>query len=207
LYFLYNSEHADKIDSIVVTLDTHHREHIAHANFWSNREDGQGDEPPSFTQILSEEIGTKWFPKDPSLLPYCVDYTQVLEAKGRFTHTIWPEHCLAGSAGHSVVPVLRHAIDEFLWRDSAQSVANTNTNTPPNKSLLTVVKGTNNLTEMYSAVEAEVPLPSEPATQTNYSLLLHLKKYKQVSAFFFVFEYSFFFSSISFNNLILLISY
>mmetsp|Transcript_27536 Transcript_27536/g.37934 ORF Transcript_27536/g.37934 Transcript_27536/m.37934 type:complete len:110 (-) Transcript_27536:366-695(-) len=38
----------------------------------------------------------------------------------------------------------------------------------------------NNLTEMYSAVEAEVPIPDDPRTSCNKQLIAHLKKSKKV---------------------------
>ena len=38
----------------------------------------------------------------------------------------------------------------------------------------------NNYTEMYSAIEAEIPIAEDPYTQTNYELLTELKKYARV---------------------------
>jgi hypothetical protein len=65
--------------------------------------------PKHFSQILSKDVvqGT-WVPVDKSLrvsaVPgqlrcdssqdYCINYTQMLEDKGRFKLTIWPNHCL-----------------------------------------------------------------------------------------------------------------
>lgn len=46
--------------------------------------------------------------------------------------------------------------------------------------MISVKKGMNNLTEMYSAVEAEVPLPEDPRTYTNVPLIQHLKRAKKV---------------------------
>ena len=61
------------------------------------------------------------------------------------------------------------ATEEFLW-----------STVDPFKTLISVKKGMNNLTEMYSAVEAEVPLPEDPRTYTNISLIEHLKRAKKV---------------------------
>ncbi len=44
------------------------------------------------------------------------------------------------------------------------------------------MQGMNNLTEMYSAIKAEVPLPEDPATDTNMHFIHELKKANKVSA-------------------------
>ncbi|RYH14721.1 hypothetical protein EON65_33160 [archaeon] len=50
------------IDAIVVTLDSHQREHIAHALFW---QDAQGDWPPVFQRITHQDVLEKrWVPRD-----------------------------------------------------------------------------------------------------------------------------------------------
>ena len=41
-------------------------------------------------------------------------------------------------------------------------------------------KGENCLTEMYSAIEAEVPIPTDPNTQTNKDLIRKLKQAKKL---------------------------
>lgn len=38
------------------------------------------------------------------------------------------------------------------------------------------------MTEMYSAIEAEVPVPSDPFTQTNFEFVADLKRAEKVSA-------------------------
>lgn len=86
-----------------MTLDSHHKKHIAHASFWSNLQndkEGKGISPQPFTQILSSELSgkddtpIKWYPRDCALEKYVVEYTKKLEDKGKFTLTIWPDHCL-----------------------------------------------------------------------------------------------------------------
>lgn len=178
----------NSIDQIYTTLDTHHRNHIAHAVFWRNH---NGQEPEIFQNITHEEVGTVWVPKDPSLLEHCRWYTWMLQnpnkgsyesAMGRSpaqgpdhsmhhyhhnTHgkqphqitgsgsaklplplnqsaksipantetpemraarleqdrktpksvqrflTIWPEHCLVGTDGHSLYEPVNEAIDAW----------------------------------------------------------------------------------------------
>lgn len=67
-FFFSSSEHVDDIGEIFVTLDSHHKKHIAHAAFWSDKEDGTGKAPAPFTQITYQDlVDKKWFPKDLSL--------------------------------------------------------------------------------------------------------------------------------------------
>ena len=51
-----------------MTLDSHNAEHIAHAVFWSNQEDGLGAEPTAFQLISNADIVNRvWLPKDITL--------------------------------------------------------------------------------------------------------------------------------------------
>ena len=43
-----------------------------------------------------------------------------------------------------------------------------------------IQKGMNNFTEMYSAIEAEVPVESDEQTKTNHNLIQKLKRYSKV---------------------------
>lgn len=84
----------DQIGEIIVTLDTHNREHIAHAMSWNSKEDLSGEEPGPFTLITAEDVNTKWFFRDPTMRDYSKEYAQKLEDKGRFQICIWPYHCI-----------------------------------------------------------------------------------------------------------------
>ena len=172
-----------KIDSIVATLDSHHKLHIANPSFWSS---GNRDQPAPFTIITSEEIeNDKWIPRKDLKLPlnsqlldssimnanfqgsdgnfdlklYCIEYCKRLEEGGRFKLCIWPEHCLIGSTGHALHDEIKNAIDEWIQATG--------------RSVEFVMKGTNNLTEMYSALKAEVEISAE--TCLNKKLLERLK--------------------------------
>jgi nicotinamidase/pyrazinamidase len=70
---------------------------------------------------------------------------------------------------HCIVDSINAATEEFLW-----------STVDPFKTVISVKKGMNNLTEMYSAIEAEVPLPEDPRTYTNQQLIAHLKRAKKV---------------------------
>jgi hypothetical protein len=104
----------DNLGSLVVTLDSHHKEHIAHGNFWK---DGIGNEPTPFTRIFHSEIGSKWFPTDPSLLPHALEYSRELENKGRFTLIVWPDHCIIGSKGQAIGTEMNLLL-EMNWTNS-----------------------------------------------------------------------------------------
>lgn len=146
------------IDEIYVTLDSHHRNHIAHAVFWTN---ARGERPAPFSEITHAMVASgEWVPKDPQYLEHAKFYTAELERLNRFTLRIWPEHCLIGTTGHSVVPVLNEALQAWVEQK--------------NKSIHYVHKGQNCLTEMYSAIAADVPMPDDPATCKNPALMAEL---------------------------------
>ncbi|CAB9528474.1 Inherit from COG: isochorismatase [Seminavis robusta] len=167
--------HSTNIHRIVATLDSHHKLHIAHPQFWTN----DADECPSpFTIIPAADIESgKWKPRPTVKLPmdqlfdktifdkpesvltedgtqidvtkYCLEYARRLEAGGRFQICIWPEHCLIGTEGHAMVPSVRQALDEWSVQTGG--------------SVEFVMKGQNLLTEMYSALAADVPVSPETA--------------------------------------------
>jgi len=157
-------KHADKIDHIMVSLDTHHPNHIAHAAFWTN---AKGEKPAPFTEIKHADVvaGT-WEARLPDLQSWALEYTKSLEGGGRFTHIIWPDHCLLGTAGHAVSTALMPALLE--WSERRQ------------RSITWVLKGQNNRTEMYSALKAEVPVVDDPATYMNETLVETLISHRQV---------------------------
>ena len=156
--------HADQIDRVVVTLDTHHTMHIAHAAFWKN---AAGQSPAPHTAITHADVkaGT-WLPRQQELSEWALEYTASLEEGGRFTLYIWPNHCLIGSAGHAVSPALLPALN--AWSERRE------------RSITWVLKGQNNRTEMYSALKAEVPVMDDPATKLNVDLIHTLKQHTQV---------------------------
>ena len=148
----------NKIDDIHVTLDSHHFIHIAHPIFWK---DSRGQHPPVFTSISSTDVEEGvWTPTVPSLYRRALDYVHKLEQNGRYALTIWPPHCLIGSPGHTVFPELFAALTEWESRFAFVDY---------------VTKGSNILTEHYSAVQADVPDPADPATQINTRLIQTLE--------------------------------
>eukprot|EP00658_Telonema_sp_P-2_P038354 TRINITY_DN2753_c0_g1_i9.p1 TRINITY_DN2753_c0_g1~~TRINITY_DN2753_c0_g1_i9.p1 ORF type:complete len:298 (+),score=65.56 TRINITY_DN2753_c0_g1_i9:153-1046(+) len=146
--------HQDKIDRVVVSLDTHHVLHIANPGYWRDREHHW---PAPFTTISAEDIKNGSFhPADESNASWALQYAEALEADGRFKICIWPEHCLIGTVGHTVQPVLLAALER--WAHARL------------RTVEYVLKGLNNRTEMYSALKAEVPVQDDPGTQLNTKL-------------------------------------
>ena len=153
-----------KIERVVVTLDAHHRMHIAHGCFWTN---AKGESPDDFTEITAEDVRSgKWAPRQPEMRKWALEYCQKLQAGKRFTHTIWPEHCLLGTPGHAVSPLLLPALRN--WSETRK------------RNITWVLKGQNNRTEMYSALKAEVELEDDPTTKLNTDLIATLATHSLV---------------------------
>ncbi len=148
----------DKLDDIHVTLDSHHFIHIAHPIFWK---DSRGAHPPVFTSISRTDVEEGvWTPTVPGMYRRALEYVRRLEHNGRYALTIWPPHCLIGSPGHTVFPELFHALTDWEARFAFVDF---------------VTKGSNLLTEHYSAVQADVPDPADASTQINTRLIQTLE--------------------------------
>ncbi|OQR97188.1 hypothetical protein ACHHYP_12610 [Achlya hypogyna] len=152
-------KHMASISQLVITLDSHQRLHIAHGVFWTNED---GESPPPFTLISSEDVANgKWKPRSPELQAYAYEYTKALEAGGRFTLCIWPEHCIIGTKGQSIVTPIHDAALE--WSKVTR------------RPIKYVHKGSNCYTEHYSALRADVELSHDPETSLNTDLIDALK--------------------------------
>lgn len=147
-----------RLDGITITLDSHHRLHIAHPTFWQTADGGP---VAPFTPITAAEAHAgRYRTRDPAALPRALDYLDRLEARGRYTLMVWPVHCEIGSWGHNVHAALRAAYNR--WEMQGPRLVEK------------VMKGANPWSEHYSAIEAEVPDPQDPATQRNVELLARL---------------------------------
>jgi nicotinamidase-related amidase len=148
-----------KLDDIHVTLDSHHLVDIAHPIFWR---DTAGNHPAPFTLISAADVESgKWTATQPGLYRRALEYVQTLEKNGRYVLCIWPPHCLIGSPGHAIMPELFAALQEWEKRFAVVDL---------------VTKGSNIMTEHYSAIKAEVPDPEDPATQINTRLIETLQE-------------------------------
>ncbi|WP_140048496.1 cysteine hydrolase family protein [Thioflexithrix psekupsensis] len=153
------------IEAIHVTLDTHHLVDIAHPIFWIDK---NGEHPTPFTQISAEDVQEKrWQTTKPEHQNRALNYVETLAKNGRYQLTIWPPHCLIGTAGHNVVEPVAQAIR--TWEQQSFAIANY------------INKGDNIWTEHYSAVRADVPDPKDPYTQLNTALIQTLKAADRVA--------------------------
>lgn len=146
-----------KITQIHVTLDSHHDLHIAHPIFWK---DSNGKHPDVFTTITPEDVhnGT-WSPTsfNRKWRERALEYVDKLAANGKYPLMIWPPHCLIGSPGQNVYPVLYAALRK--WETVGHWPINW------------ITKGSNLFTEHYSAIKADVEDPGDPNTAINSDFL------------------------------------
>jgi nicotinamidase-related amidase len=151
-----------RLNFICFTLDSHHLHAIFHPSWWA---DGEGNHPAPFTQIALADVRSgKWIPtRRPA---ESLAYLESLEAQGRFTHTIWPVHCLMGSQGASVYAPVMQAI--VGW---SQVTGN---------DYLPLVKGSFPIAEHYGIFAAEVPQTDVPETKFNHALLQQLSAFDTV---------------------------
>lgn len=147
------------LNAITVTLDTHHQLHIAHPAFWQG--EGAGKAVTPFTEITAEaaRLG-QYSPRNPALLPQVLAYLDALQSRGRYRLMVWPVHCEMGSWGHNVHSAIRSAYN--AWEVQTQ------------RTVQKVSKGSNLMTEHYSALQAEVPDAHDPSTGLNTALLASL---------------------------------
>lgn len=149
----------DRLTDVHVTLDSHRRVDISHP-LWFR--DGSGKHPAPFTSIRAADLHQgRWSTTHPGAWDRTVAYLEALEAGGRYPHVVWPEHCLIGTEGHAVHPILMDSLSE--WEDRFALVD-------------FVTKGSNPWTEHFSAVQAEVPDPEDPGTQVNTTLVRTLEE-------------------------------
>ena len=150
----------DRIAEIHVTLDTHQLVDIAHPIFWR---DADAQQPAPFTQITVADVENGiWRPFRTEHRQRALDYVRALRDNGRYTLTIWPPHCLVGTWGHGVMPVVAEALRH--WEETGFTRVDY------------VTKGHSPWTEHYSAVQADVPDPADPCTQLNTHLIRTLEQ-------------------------------
>ena len=158
------------ITEIMVVLDSHFSNHIAHQKFW---EDRNGHHPKPKTIISHENVKNGvWRPREKTsdMMEWCLTYTRELERSGKMKLTIWPEHCIIGGRGHTIVPVINEALAE--WASHSKRTVNF------------IMKGQNCRTEMYSALHAEVEDPLDSSTAFNSELMSDLRVAERVRSIF-----------------------
>lgn len=95
--------HGNELYGIAVTMDTHHKYHIAHKSYWL-------PEPPDFETISHKDLidgkyRTLKEEENEVAKRYLKNLGQPI--------TIWPDHCLEGSWGWSIPDVLTDAIHNW----------------------------------------------------------------------------------------------
>lgn len=143
----------EKIDSLVISLDTHNLCDIAHPAFWFNE---KKEHPSDYTVITLEDFKSKkWIPFTHMVNEWVEEYLTGLSRKGRFPLVIWPVHCLARSWGWKIPEELGKSV--FAWEGKERSAK-------------IYEKGKNIFTENYSIFEAECPFPEDESTFFNHEL-------------------------------------
>lgn len=152
----------DKLDHIALTLDSHRVVDISHPAWWA---DANGAEVKPFTPISLADIdsGKYYSTKDPK---WSREYVEKLEQEGEFGHFIWPEHCIIGTNGHAISPVVIQAVHAWERKRGGSQGAEY------------VTKGTNPYTEHFGAFQAQVPMSTDPNSQPNLGLLKKLASFE-----------------------------
>jgi nicotinamidase-related amidase len=146
--FIYRN--LSRITQITATLDTHQAMQIFHPIFLVNE---RGEHPAPLTLISVQDVlegRWKFNPEvamslqiDPAYgQQHLLHYAQELKERQKYDLTIWPYHVMLGSIGHALVPAVEEAI--FFHTVARYSQADFE------------IKGSNPLTEHYSALGPEV---------------------------------------------------
>ena len=149
--FIYNN--AERITNITCSLDSHLPHQIFHPAWWA---DEAGNHPMPFTLITYDDIKQgKW---RPLVAPVqSTNYVKQLEQEAKKQLTIWPYHVMIGSIGNALDPELFTAV---LYHSIARKAQPT-----------WLTKGSIPLTEHYSIIQPEVPVPNHPMGGKNKAFL------------------------------------
>lgn len=139
------------LTNVTLTLDTHRPFQIFSRAFWQKEDGSMVD---AHTTITAADIRAGTYRPNPAvarivagdnytwLLKQVIYYCEQLESAGKYQLYIWPEHCILGSAGHTLVGVVEEAALFHSWARGVQGDFQ--------------IKGTNPLTENYSVLRPEV---------------------------------------------------
>lgn len=153
-----------RLAEINCTIDSHQVIHIAHPIFWVN---SKGEHPPIYTLISNDDVKNGvWRAYNPRWQARAQAYTETLAKNGRYVLCIWPVHCVIGSWGHSIVPKVQKALQD--WELATFNRVNF------------IAKGSNLFTEHYSGVQADVPDDTDPSTKLNTGLIDSLNEADEI---------------------------
>eukprot|EP01036_Dinobryon_divergens_P025996 gene25996-34596_t len=119
-------KNTNSVDSIYITLDSHHKMHIGHRMFWT----GNGGASPDIHAKISRQqvLDNIWKPKMDNMQEYCMEVfdakLQRQKERAQDVHVdedsvfvcIHEEHCLIGTQGAAIIPALSKTFN--LWVES-----------------------------------------------------------------------------------------
>jgi nicotinamidase/pyrazinamidase len=158
-----------KIHDAVFTMDSHSEWHISHTRWYKS---SSGRNPNPFTvmdNVNGEIIGTdgeKYNCAISSLQAWTLHYLNALKLGGKFAHVLWPDHCLIGTPGHNIVPVVRQAL--LNWSNKYRN------------NVIFKTKGSNPLVEHFGIVHSEVEDPNDFTTKPDTGLITDLMTYDRI---------------------------
>jgi nicotinamidase-related amidase len=144
------------ITEITTTLDTHFAYQIFSPLFWLTKD---GHYPAPFRFVSVDDIRSGELRPNPRvaalytggnytwLLEYVTHYCKQLETSGKYQLYLWPYHCLLGSDGHALAPVIHEARLFHSFARGSQTGSE--------------VKGGSPFTENYSVLSPEVLLTQD----------------------------------------------
>lgn len=157
-----------KIDKIFASFDVHSPMQIFHSKWWKNTETNECVEPFSAISLQDVESG--------KIVPVIEEdwskhYLESLEKKGRFKHTIWPNHCILGTWGQQLNEKIKYAVEN--WQESKDHSVYMDI----------INKGWNPLTEFFGIFKSEVSVDSDISSLLNYRLIIDLLGYDKIYTF------------------------
>jgi nicotinamidase-related amidase len=172
--FLYRN--LARITQVVATMDTHRAMQIFHPAWLV---DADGRHPAPYTLVSAEEVESGRWRFNPALAgslgigaeradAHLRHYTRRLEASGKYALTIWPYHALLGGIGQALVSAVEEAVFFHTIARASQPDFE--------------VKGSNPLTEHYSALGPEVTDGPDgaPIAERNQPLVERLLRFDAV---------------------------
>lgn len=156
-------QNKERISEIYVGMTSRYRYHISHPNFWRQISQDSNYIQPLFpyVSIALEDLGTRVTPLDPGMKDWAHHYLKEYRKKRDLNLTLFPEHCVVGTKGHSILSDLDQALQEWI------EVSNRDINY--------MMRDQNFKTIMFSVFAAEIEDDSDPLTKMNHSVLQSLK--------------------------------
>lgn len=166
----------DSVDAVVFFNDSHNVVDISHPTYWV---DVEGNHLEPYTTVSHKEARgrryTAYMPGVPEEVllekhKLAVEYLKDLESIGK-KHTIWPEHCVAGTFGYSIEEKLMNSTLEWSRKKG--------------RDIVTLNKGMYPHNENFGALEAAVPDANVPETTSigSHNVMGYLDNFQTVYVF------------------------